>query len=222
MPVCDTQMYSMDTSIIKIHRNKVSSTNKNLRRVSLKSLSARERILKIAILNFNAHGVHTTGIDKIIADSKVAKMTFYKHFQSKKDLILAYLEAQDKKRFNNIKKIAIDKHTDPTKQMLAVFDALEIWFNEPDFTGCPFVKGLADFSEDKKSPAYKKVLEHFDKHSRFFEERLLQIMRPAKVKTILPQILSLMIGSIIIAVATKDSHVAQINKKRVEQILIEA
>ena len=56
---------------------------------------AREKILATAFRLFYAQGLRAAGIDTIIAESGVAKATFYKYFPAKDDLILAYLEKVD-------------------------------------------------------------------------------------------------------------------------------
>ena len=85
------------------------NTFKDFRKSDPSSLSAKERILRSAIILFDKHGVHTTGIDRIIAESDVAKMTFYKHFPSKMNLIMAYLEFKHEARFSNLKKHTTEK-----------------------------------------------------------------------------------------------------------------
>ena len=57
--------------------------------------SAHDRILSTATGLFNAHGVRGVGVDRIIAESGVAKATLYSHFRCKDDLVLAYLQGSD-------------------------------------------------------------------------------------------------------------------------------
>jgi len=54
--------------------------------------SARDRILETAQRLFYRHGIRAVGVDRIIAESGVAKMSFYRHFPSKRDLVIAFLE----------------------------------------------------------------------------------------------------------------------------------
>lgn len=55
---------------------------------------ARERLLETATRLFYAEGIHTVGIDRIIAEAGIAKATFYRHFKTKEDLVVAYLERE--------------------------------------------------------------------------------------------------------------------------------
>jgi AcrR family transcriptional regulator len=192
---------------------------RDLRTVAIAELSARDRILKTAILLFNEHGVHTTGIDKIISQSGVAKMTFYKHFPSKNDLILAFLDYRDAVQFERLKKYTVHKTKDARLQILGIFDALEEWFEESDYRGCAFTRGLADFGDHPQSEAFKSVQKHFTKWNTFIETPLLEFTSAKNVKIVLPQIMSLIIGSIIMATANSDPSIAKLNKKLVKSIL---
>ena len=67
----------------------------DLQTARLADLSPRDRVLRAALDLFYEHGVHSVGIDRIIAESGVAKMTFYRHFHSKARLIAEYLAYKD-------------------------------------------------------------------------------------------------------------------------------
>jgi len=195
------------------------SDYKDLRHEDPSSLSARDKILRTAVILFNKGGVHTTGIDRIIAEADVAKMTFYKHFPSKMLLVEAYLENQEQACFVNMSHFTTERTNDPKEQLLGVFDFLEEWFKQPDFKGCAFARGLSDFGDDKDSPAYQRVQAYFGRYAAFIEERLVKILKPAKIKVALPQLMTLVAGSIVAAVATGDARIAQINKLLVRSIL---
>ena len=201
---------------------KTVSTFRDLCKSEPSSLSAKERILRAAVILFDKQGVHTTGIDRIIAESDVAKMTFYKHFPSKTNLIMAYLEFKHEARFFNLRKHTTEKSSDPSKQILGIFDSLEDWFHESDFNGCPFVRGLTDFGEDKDSPMYAQVESHFSQWSAFVEERLVKILKPSQVKAALVQLLSLIVGSVALRLATNNPQITQVNKKLANVILCAA
>ena len=72
-------------------------------------LSARERILLTAHDLFYSDGVRATGIDKVIAEARVTKVTFYRHFPSKNDLIRAYLDYRHE-RWMSWFKDALNRH----------------------------------------------------------------------------------------------------------------
>src|SRR5215471_7151553 len=89
------------------------------------SASLRDRILQTADELFYRHGIHSVGIDRIIEESGVAKMTFYRHFPSKTHLIAQYL-AQKEQNWQRLVGQFTDTARTPAAKLLAIFDALEL------------------------------------------------------------------------------------------------
>src|SRR5689334_7775924 len=87
-------------------------------------ISARDRVLQTASALFYQHGIHTVGIDRIIAESGVAKMTFYRHFPSKARLVAAYLAQKEQCWQQLLGAITSEPSQTPLERVLAVFDAL--------------------------------------------------------------------------------------------------
>ena len=108
--------------------------------------TGRERLLAAAIDLFYRNGFVAVGIDQIIAAAGVTKTTFYKHFEGKDDLMVAAVQRRDEWESQAwgraVRKIAGD---DPVKQLLAMVDVMDLWFNEPDFHGCMFISAAAEF-----------------------------------------------------------------------------
>jgi len=114
-----------------------------LQRVDRKD--ARERVLATSYDLFVDRGVSSVGVNEIISTADVAKATFYHHFPSKQDLVMAffarrqelftigYLGAESERRANT-----------PREQLLAIFDIFDEWFREPDFMGCPYIRALLE------------------------------------------------------------------------------
>ena len=102
--------------------------------------SGRGRLVAAAIELFYRHGFGAVGIDQIIAKAGVTKSTFYKHFESKDDLMVAAVQRRDEWESRAwgraVRAIAGD---DPAKQLLAMLDVMDVWFNDPDFLGCMFL-----------------------------------------------------------------------------------
>ncbi|WP_019579828.1 TetR/AcrR family transcriptional regulator [Pseudomonas mandelii] len=192
---------------------------KDLRLEEMASLKPRDRILKTAITLFNEGGVHTIGIDRIIADSGVSKRTFYNYFPSKSDLVAAYLDFSHWLRFTNLSRYTAQAGGDARAELLAVFDFLEYWFSEQDFRGCAFARGLNDFSDEASKSLRTKVSLHFDEWASFIGARLSRIVEPDRVEIILPQFLSLITGTTVVAHASGDTRIAQLNKRVAELLL---
>jgi AcrR family transcriptional regulator len=97
--------------------------------------SARDRLLAAADELFYEQGIHRVGIDRIIERAGVAKASLYGTFGSKEELVRAYLHRRDDDRRAKLL-AAIERHTDPTERLLAVFDSLAESVARPTFRGC--------------------------------------------------------------------------------------
>ncbi|MFF2243261.1 TetR/AcrR family transcriptional regulator [Arthrobacter sp. NPDC058130] len=104
---------------------------------------AREKILATAFRLFYAHGFRA-GIDTIIAESGVAKATFYKYFPAKDDLILAYLEKADGIWTGQLHAAARTAGEDPAAQLAGLFDALTTACRRDGYRGCAFINAAAE------------------------------------------------------------------------------
>jgi len=117
--------------------------------------NARDRLINTAIDLFYNHGFHVIGLDRILEVTGVTKTTFYKHFDSKDELIVAAIERRDEwetaARNRAVKKLA---GNDPRRQLLAIFDVLDEWFNHPEFKGCIFITAAVEFP-DPRDPAHQ-------------------------------------------------------------------
>jgi AcrR family transcriptional regulator len=107
----------------------------------------RDHLVATALVLFNRDGFHATGIDKILAEAGVAKMTLYKHFKSKDELILAVLRRRDEEFRNWFMHAVEARAKTPRARLLAVFDAIAEWFDGRDFSGCMFINASAEFAE---------------------------------------------------------------------------
>ncbi len=122
------------------------------------ALSPRERILETATQLFYAHGYRAIGVDRLILESGVAKMTFYKHFPSKDSLIQAYLEKSTTGFWTWINSIT-EKYLSPREQLIAIFQAVAKQAISPACLGCAFLHAAAEFPE-VNHPAHQTALEY--------------------------------------------------------------
>src|SRR5262245_38374413 len=96
--------------------------------------SARERILDTAYELFSRHGTHAVGVDAIVAGSGVAKMSLYRNFGSKDELILAFLRRREQVWARDwLEAEARSRASDPADQLIAIFDVMSEWFARDDF-----------------------------------------------------------------------------------------
>jgi AcrR family transcriptional regulator len=109
------------------------------------SRGARERILRTAYELFCRHGIGAIGIDRIIAEAGVAKMTLYRHFRSKEELVLAVLDLREElwtRRW--LGQVIEQRGQTADERLLVIFDALDEWFRREDYEGCLFTNALLE------------------------------------------------------------------------------
>jgi len=104
---------------------------------------AHERILATAYELFSRRGIQAVGIDEIIETAGVAKATLYRHFPSKDDLVLAFLQRrEDVWTHGWVEREARSRADDPEDQLLAIFDIFDEWFRSDDFEASVFINVL--------------------------------------------------------------------------------
>ena len=121
--------------------------------------SPKDRILDAAADLFYAQGINSVGVDAIVARSGVAKMTLYKHFGNKDQLVAAWLRRASEQWRSSIAAAVTRIAPDPKHRPLAFFDCLAEWFADPDFRGCAFINCLSELS-DPTHPARIVAAEH--------------------------------------------------------------
>jgi len=119
--------------------------------------SARHKILAVASKRFYRDGFRAVGIDTIIAESGVAKMTLYRHFPSKDDLIEAYLEDANQ-QFWTWFEAALGQGS-PREQLLGLFEGVQQLAHSPTCLGCTFQHAAADFPT-LDHPGHRVALAH--------------------------------------------------------------
>jgi AcrR family transcriptional regulator len=113
---------------------------------------ARTRILEAAYELFSRHGIRAVGVDAIIRRSGVARMTLYRNFGSKDELVLAFLERREQRWTKDwLQQEAERRAADPAERLLAIFDVFDEWFGREDFEGCSFINVLLE-TTDPGSP----------------------------------------------------------------------
>lgn len=189
-----------------------------LQQANLEDLKPRERILKTALDLFNELGPNKTGTDLIIEKSGVAKMTFFRQFKTKNQLIAEILKIKDDESIELLKKFSLDSKKEGIEKALGIFDGLKAWFSQPNFNGCPFIRGLYDFPFDDEKEIVKNVDSHFERINKLID----QLLAPLKLKDhkeIAAQFQTLMMGAIVMAQTTKSNKAAVLAKEQARQLL---
>ena len=121
-----------------------------------KNLDPRTRIVDVAEHLFYTEGIRATGTEKIMAVADVAKATFYRHFESKDALVLAYLDRSAQAFWDYLLTPA------PPADAHEALVKLDRMANRPDVTGCPFLLAAAEYP-DLAHPFHRRVVEQKDK-----------------------------------------------------------
>ncbi|ACB74054.1 TetR/AcrR family transcriptional regulator [Opitutus terrae] len=161
------------------------------------STPKRDRLLDVANRLFYRQGYHATGIDTILAEAELAKMTLYHHFASKEELIVAALERRSQAIGGALAAAMQAAGSSPRKRLQALFDWHAEWFADRQFNGCAFMRAVGEYPE-LKSPVHQAVRKH-KQASRARLEQLLSEMKLPGAAALAQQIQLLLEGAIAIA-----------------------
>jgi AcrR family transcriptional regulator len=131
---------------------------------------ARTRILDAAYELFSQRGLQAVGIDALIARSGVARMTLYRHFRSKDEVILAFLEQREDLWTKRWLRAEVERRaTAPDERLLAIFDVFDEWFRKSDFEGCSFINVMLE-STDHTGSIYRASVSYLAGIRGFVED----------------------------------------------------
>jgi AcrR family transcriptional regulator len=170
---------------------------------------ARERILDASYELFSQRGIRAVGINEVIERAGVATATLYRHFPSKDELVLAFLQLREQRWTREfVEAGAMSRGADPEERLLAIFDVFDEWFQRDDFEACSFINVLLEMGPEH--PAGSASVWHL--------EQIRSIVRGLAEEACLRDAESfarswhiLMEGSII-AASEGDRHAAQRGK----------
>jgi len=169
---------------------------------------------------FYREGTQNVGIDRIIAESGVAKMSLYNHFKSKDALIAAWLQQRDANWRDWFQKTVEQQAAEPAERLLAMFDALEAWFSQPDFRGCAFINSSVELV-DPEHPGYQVAIEH----QQAIYDYILQLVQAAEIPNpdaVAEQLLLLVEGAIVVAMMRRSPVAAKHAKAAAATLIQEA
>ena len=122
--------------------------------------SGRERLSRAAYELFSREGVRAVGVDAVVARAGTAKMTLYRNFTSKDDLILDFLRRREQLWTHEwLEAESQRRGTSPRERLLAIFDVFSEWFRTPDFEGCSFITTLIEVN-DPDHPVHQAAVTH--------------------------------------------------------------
>ena len=136
-------------------------------------VSTRERIVEAATELFYAQGLRAVSADKIIERVGITKVTFYRHFRTKDDLIVAYLERQAERERADVAATLARAGGDPDQALSLFAEDVGTASCAPGFRGCPFINAAAEYA-DPDHPVRQTV----DAHRRWFKAVLEEMITP--------------------------------------------
>jgi AcrR family transcriptional regulator len=130
-------------------------------RTGTREPEARERIVDSSYELFSRRGIQAVGVDEVIEKAGVAKATLYRHFPSKDDLVLEFLERREQLWTHElVEEGAKSRGSTPEEQLLAIFDVFDEWFRREDFEACSFISVLLEMGPEH--PAGRASMRHLE------------------------------------------------------------
>ena len=141
-------------------------------------MSKKEDIINTALNLFNSHSYNSIGVDRIISESGVAKMTFYKYFPSKAKLIEECLVTRNQNLQQSLEAtIAACDPSDYLSHIRAILEWYHAWFHSADFNGCMFQKAVEEISK-----IYPSSLQPAIDYKEWLKGKLCQALNRLGVK----------------------------------------
>lgn len=155
----------------------------------------KEQILETASRLFYSQGIKATGVDAIVKAAGTTKMSLYKYFPSKDDLVIAFLRKRDED-FTNWFVGQVDAKADlPRDKLLAIFDVIGEWLDIPEFRGCAFINASAEFPV-ANNPVQRVAAEFYEKFRNYIAN-LARIAGAENPENLAQQLALLIEGAIV-------------------------
>jgi AcrR family transcriptional regulator len=180
----------------------------------------RDALLDTAEGLFARHGYRAVGIDTVLAAAGVAKMTLYKHFRSKEELIAAVLEHRANAIAAALAERIAEAPDDPRAHLLAVFDWLEQAVRSPEFHGCLFIKAASEYPAAEDLP--RQAAEAFKEGCRHLLEGLCRDLPVADPEGLARQLQLLFEGALVVAFLQRTPLAAGDARRAAEALLASA
>ena len=119
----------------------------------------RDRILATASDLFYQHGIRAVGVDLVVEKAGVAKTSLYRHFGTKDDLVVAFLQRMDEEFWKTWDEVSQQHPDDGRAELKAQLEWIGERVNQPDYRGCPQLNIAAEYPE-LGHPARKFAKEH--------------------------------------------------------------
>jgi AcrR family transcriptional regulator len=178
-----------------------------------------DKILDTAERLFFKQGYNITGINQVIEEADIAKASLYKHFDSKTDLLVAYLQRFHESWFERLK-AATEEASDPKEKLLALFEHHRERQLEGGYGGCRFVK-----ANDEAGMSDPRVLAEIQKAKKHLKQFIAQLVAASGHKKLLSDeeltqmIFMMMEGGIVAASIFKQADELQAARAIIQKLI---
>lgn len=179
----------------------------------------QERILQAASELFYSQGIKATGVEAVVKLAGTNKMTLYKYFPSKDDLVLAFLRKRDEDFRAWFVEQVNSRAERPKDKLLAIFDVIGEWLEIPEFRGCAFINAAAEFPVEG-NPVHQVSAEFYDQFRSYMRDLAAQCGIAAPENLALQ--LSLLVEGAIVSEQMKRHSGAANQAKQAAGVLIES
>jgi AcrR family transcriptional regulator len=197
--VYDVQRHRAGVLVRILNAHPVGIVEGELRNAVGSGSLPRERILQAASELFTSRGIAATGVDTLISAAGVAKATFYRHFPSKDDLVVAWLLDWRTRWFDRVSRKAEESAASPDELIPALFDGAVDWLRAGDFRGCPYLNAAVEIV-DPAAPARRAALDYVLEVEAYLR-RALETLGHADAAALAAQLQTLLAGGISLSVA---------------------
>jgi AcrR family transcriptional regulator len=167
---------------------------------------------------FHREGFHNVGIDRILSEAGVAKMTLYNHFPSKQALILECLRQRDQEARGWFRTCVESRASDPDDRLLVLFDAVAEQCGKDEYPGCLFLNACAQFT-GRDDPIRAAAAEHKRLMTRYIHELCAEAGYENAGE--LSQQLSILLDGVMTRSAFVENKRAAVLAKQVARVLLE-
>ncbi len=178
----------------------------------------RQRLIDVAASRFYRDGFRNVGLDPILSDVGISKTAFYKHFESKEDLMLAVLESKNVWLQEELRTI-ISRRSGPdaADELRGFLDVLQGIVESGEFHGCIFVKVAMEFPLPHE-PAHQAAAEHKQAIEEIVRE-IGQRAGAADPAALAQEFCMILEGAYVTRHVTGSPHAMEIARRLVEQCL---
>jgi AcrR family transcriptional regulator len=152
---------------------------------------------------FYRSGISGVGVDTIVADARVAKMTLYKHFGSKDELVAEFLRRHAALGLARMQPVGLQPGATAEERLLGVFDALEAWFGSAGFQGCAVLNASAEIT-DPRHPGIPVIQQYLNDKRAIVASMTAELeVADADAQALADQLVTLIHGATVLAHAQR-------------------